>query len=152
MPFRLRAQPALDLRIKQDDLAQKAAADAETRRNRARDARDAAVRAVADSIARANDDVGRNPADASMRTWYRNWIVAKRQGLARCERDLEVRERELRDAQQAAIETRKKRRALEKFRERRLDTYEQGEHREEARALDELGTLRFALRSRGGHT
>lgn len=150
--FRFRAQPALDLRIQQDDVAQKAAADAETRRNSARDARDAAERAIAETLLRANADVARNPADVTMRTWYRNWIVSQRQDLARRERELEVREAELREARRAAIVTRRKRRALERFRERRLHAHEHEERREETRALDELGTLRFALRSRGGHT
>ncbi len=150
--FTFRAQPALDLRITQDDLAQKAAADAETLRNAARDVRDAAARTFDVALQRANDDVARTPGDATLRTWYRNWIAAQRLDLARRERELEAREGDLREAQRAAIETRRKRRALERFRERRLHAHDHEERRETTRALDDLGTLRFARRSRGGST
>ena len=150
--FTFRAQPALDLRITQDDLAQKAAADAETRRNQARDTRDAAALAIDVALQRANDDVGRTPGDATLRTWYRNWIASQRQELARRRARARGRDGELREARRAAIETRRKRRALERFRERRLHAHDHEERREDTRALDDLGTLRFAHRSRGGST
>jgi flagellar export protein FliJ len=86
----------------------------------------------------------------TVRLWYRNWITAQRLELARREQAVADRDTDLRQAVKRAQEAYRRRRMLERLRERAHTAFLAGERREEQKVLDELGALRFSLNRRGG--
>jgi flagellar FliJ protein len=146
--FRFRAQPALDLRRKEEDLKREAA-------NEARHSSAVADQALSDAQTRFGDAMKRaHEADAagglvSTAIWYRNWIKSQRRELARAEAIAEDRRVQLQDAEQQLVAARRRVRVLEKLRERAWAAHQQQERQVEQRQLDELAVLQFAIRQRG---
>jgi flagellar export protein FliJ len=146
--FRFRAQPALDLRRKDEERQHEAV-------NEARRANEAAENALLAAQTRFNEAARRaSEADAiggdvTTAIWHRNWIKSQRRELARAEAIAEDRRVQLEDAEKLLIEARRRVRVLERLRERAVAAHEQQERHAEQQRLDELAVLRFAIRQRG---
>lgn len=148
--FVFRAQAALDLRQREEDEATRALLAAESRE---RAALEAWMRATADmeaSLRRARDVEGEASAIAP-RLWHRNWIAALRQVIDRCALELEQRRAEVADATARRVDAARRRKSLERLRERALARWQDEARREEQKAIDELATVRFVRnRAAGG--
>ena len=146
--FKFRAQPALDMRRKQEETQREAVNEARSISNDAETARIAAQTRFdeASTRAAAADAVG---GDVSTAIWHRNWIKSQRRELARAEAIAEDRRVQLEDAEKLLVEARRRVRVLEKLRERAVAAHEQHERHAEQQQLDELAVLRFAIRQRG---
>jgi flagellar FliJ protein len=151
--FAFRAQAALDLRRRQEDDARRELAAAEARAREAAASLAHAIDSLNEVLQRGGEQEARG-GDVAARIWYRNWIVGQRQRIARCRQVLLERQAAVAEAARCAQLARRKVRTLERFRERAWRHYLREESREEQKALDELGTVRFALRrtGAGGHT
>jgi flagellar export protein FliJ len=150
--FVFRAEAALDLRKRQDDEAQRALAAAEDAARLAERARDAARGRLEATIAEAGARE-REAGALTWQLWYRNWIDALRRDLARREQVLQEQRTEVRRCAARAIEARRKRKSLERYRERSLVAWQDAAAHEEQQAMDELATLRFtgSREARGDH-
>jgi flagellar export protein FliJ len=145
--FRFRAQPALDLRRREYDVAQRALARADAERQLARGSLEAAGRAL-ESARRQLDDATREPGPRAELDWYRFWIV-------KLERDRDAR-RSILDASEAAVVAardaclvaRQGCEALERFRAKAFSAHQAAEAVMERKAIDELASRRFVAERR----
>jgi len=145
--FHFRPQVALDLRKREEDAAQRVVSEARAISDRA---------AQVHADAQAAFDVGFTRAAAADATsgsvtdaiWHRNWIRSLRRELVRAEAHAEDRRVQLEVAEQALVVARERVRALERLKERALAAHRERERREEQKAMDDLATLRFAIRER----
>jgi flagellar export protein FliJ len=149
--FVFRVQAALDLRRRQEDAAKQALALAESHKLEAEHARDEARTTLETSLQRAHDAEGR-AGDVTERLWYRNWIAAKRRELDRRQQTVAEREAEVRRAEGVARDAYRKRRMLERLREHAHGAFVAGERRDEQKVFDDLGTLRYSMKRRGGYS
>lgn len=147
--FVFRVQVALDLRRRQEDEAKKALAVAESKKLEAERHRDEVRRAIAQTLSRGREAEDR-AGDVTLRVWYRNWIAAQRLELERREQVVVQRDADARQAVTVAQEAYRKRRMLERLRERAHTTFLVDERREEQKVFDDLGSLRFSIDKRGG--
>lgn len=145
--FRFRPQVALDLRTREEEAAQLVVAQARQESDRAAQAYADAQAAFDAGTARAAavDLAGGTVTDT---IWHRNWIRALRRELVRTEAQAEDRRVQLEAAEQALVIARERVKALEQLRERAWTAHRQREGQEEQRAMDDLATLRYALRQR----
>jgi len=147
--FRFRAQPALDLRRREHDAAQRALARADAERQRARDRVDAADRALA-AARRDLDDVTRTPAAQQEREWYRFWIVRLEQERAALQGTLTACEGAVAAARAVCLNARQRCEALERFREKAYVAHAAAEAARDRKMIDELATRRFVARRNVG--
>ena len=145
--FSFRPQIALDLRRREEEAAQRVVSEARVVSDRAAAAYDAAQRAFDAGTRRATeaDAVGGSVTET---IWHRNWIRSLRRELVRCEAHAEDRRVQLETAEQALVAARERVKALERLRERAYSAHQDRERREEQKAMDDLATLRFAVRER----
>jgi len=145
--FIFRPQPALDMRRREADRAQLAVSEARVISERAAQAHTDAQAAFEAGTARATalDAAGGSITDV---IWHRNWIRALRRELVRTEANAEDRRVQLETAEQALVTARERVKVLERLKERAIEAHQERERRDEQRAMDDLATLRFALRQR----
>ena len=145
--FIFRPQPALDLRRREEDLAQRVVNEARVISARAAQAHADAQAAFDAGTARATalDTAGGSITDV---IWHRNWIRALRRELVRTEANAEDRRVQLEAAEQALVAARERVKVLERLKERAVGAHRERERREEQKAMDELATLRFAIAQR----
>jgi flagellar export protein FliJ len=145
--FKFRPQVALDLRKREEDAAQCRVSEARVISDQAAQAFAAAQTGFDTGSARAaaSDAAGGSVTDS---IWHRNWIRSLRRELVRCEANAEDRRVQLEVAEQALMIARERVRALERLKERALAAHRDRERRVEQKAMDELATLRFAIRQR----
>jgi flagellar FliJ protein len=145
--FVFRPQPALDMRRREEERAQLAVSEARVISERAAQAHVDAQAAFEDGTARATalDAAGGSVTDV---IWHRNWIRSLRRELVRTEANAEDRRVQLEAAEQALVEARERVKVLERLKERAIAAHQERERKEEQRAMDELATLRFAIRQR----
>lgn len=142
MTFRFRAAAALDMRRKQEDAARLALAVAENAVIAAtQKARDAADR-VSDE-GRKLVDAQREGTEAWRVQWHRAWIARQRADAAARAQEVGERTGEARAAADVAREAMKKRRVLERLRDRSWHRFQKDEHDQHVRDMNELATLRF---------
>jgi flagellar biosynthesis chaperone FliJ len=143
--FKFRAAAALDVRRKEEDAARILVAKAESAVVAAQARLREAEVAVADER-RTLADMQRQGSEAWRLQWHRTWIE-KQRGVA-LDRAAEVAARRT-DAGKAALaakEAVKKRRVLERLRDRALHRHQRAEHERHLREMNELATLRFVAR------
>ncbi len=142
MTFRFRAAAALDLRRKQEDAARLEVARAETAviaaTHRSRDAR-----AKVGDEGRRLVDLQREGSEAWRVQWQRAWIEKQRHEAAQRAKELADRTAEATRAAQVAREAMKKRRVLERLRDRAWHRHKRLVHEQHVRDMNELATLRF---------
>ena len=145
--FIFRPQTALDLRRREVDAAQLAVAEARAISDRAAQAFAGAQSSFDAGSARAAalDAAGGSITDV---IWHRNWIRSLRRELVRTEANAEDRRVQLEAAEQALVAARERLKALERLKERAIAAHQEHERRKEQRAMNDLATLRFAIRQR----
>lgn len=144
--FRFRAAAALELRRTQETNAQAALAREEARFRELREARLALGRTQAQA---RSGELSRERAgtDGTTLSWHRTWMIQLTASAERLEAQVEAQARVVAEARRAWVEARKRRRALERMRERMWNRFRDDEDRRERRDLDELARLRFVMAS-----
>lgn len=148
--FVFRAQAALDLRQREEDEAKRVLLSAESRERLALEAWMRATAEMDEALRRARDVEGES-GDIAPRLWHRNWIAAQRQVIDRCAVELERRRAEVAGATARTIEATRRRKSLERLRQKALARWQEEGRREEQKLIDELATVRFVRnRTAGG--
>jgi flagellar export protein FliJ len=142
--FRFRAEVALDLRRQEEREALAGRARAEAR------FREAHAAVVAEEQRRETAQsnlvlLERQGSDVDTLLWHRNWIVRLAANVGQLRRDLEVRAREVRAADEVWREARRKRMALERLREHAWRRFQKEELRQELKSMDELARIRYVM-------
>ena len=143
MPFKFRAQAALDLRTRQLQEAQRELARAEGDRDAAR----LRVTQADDALETASGqaaDAHRTATDCTALQWYRFWILRLSHERTAHAATLAAREVVVQRAAAACMRAQQKREALDRFREKALLGYEAAEAEAERKLVDELATRRYA--------
>jgi len=148
--FRFRAQAALDLRIREHDIARRALAAVEVAHRGALAALDAATLAVAQAGVQAAAAQAAGGQDPQL-DWYRSWIVGLRNQRATRAADVTRRERDLVKARAACVAARQRLDALERLRDDARHAWERALLVKEQREIDALATMRFVAQRRGEH-
>jgi len=144
-PFRFRAQPALDLRRRQDDEAQRGLAIASASTRQAEERVGAARTALSDAQ-RGGSRTFPQVRAAQELIWQGNWILGLERDVARARQALEERRIEERSAAEIAQHARMQVRVLERLKDRAFQAWQLESRRAEQKSLDELASLRFAVR------
>jgi flagellar export protein FliJ len=144
-PFRFRAQPALDLRQRHDDEAERALAIASAATRQAEERVAAARTALLDAQLGGSQAFGQVTAAQEL-IWQGNWIVGLERDVARARQTLEERRIEERSAAEIAQHARMQVRVLERLKDRAFQAWQLESRRAEQKSLDELASLRFAAR------
>lgn len=140
--FRFRAAAALDIRRAEEDTARLASAKAETELDHARQ-RTAAARAEVRQDGDRLVQVQLAGAESWRVQWHRTWIDRQRREVTARAREAETRAAEAKQAQLAAQEAVKRRRVLERLRDRAWRKHERAEKAQHVKDMNELATLRF---------
>lgn len=144
-PFKFRAQAALDLRRRQDDAAQRTLALASAATRLADERVGEARAALADAQHGGSQAFARITAAQEL-IWQGNWILGLERDVARARQALEERRIEERSAAEIARHARMQVRVLERLKDRAFEAWQLESRRDEQKALDELASLRFAVR------
>ena len=144
--FHFRPQPALDLRLRQEEAAEGALARAQEQLRLADEAVGRARTAIDEANARQAStwSTGR----AVPFEWHRNWMVGLERDVARARSVLEERRIEHERAAELARQARKQVKVLERLKARVWRAWQLDTRRAEQKTLDELASLRFASRMR----
>lgn len=149
--FRFRAAAALDLRRKQEDAARLEVARAEmavmAANERSREAR-SRVTDEGDRLVHLQQD----GAESWRVQWHRAWIDRQRTDAEARAAELKARAQEAAQAAQVAREAMKKRRVLERLRDRAWHRYQRVQHEQHVKDMNELATLRFVAQIAEGGT
>ena len=145
--FRFRAQPALDLRVREYEAAQRALARADAERHHARTRLEAGERALAQARHDA-DAAGRTAVAGPDREWYRFWILRLDRERGALQADCHRANAAVEVARAACLEAKRRCEALERFREKAYAAHLAAEEFQERKIIDDLATQRFALRER----
>jgi len=106
------------------------------------------ARGVIDTASTTSRDAMSGMRRAHELEWHRNWMVGLQRDLARARQVEEERRIDVQAATAAAMKARRAVRALERLRDRAWRTYDALARREDQKALDLLGGLRYAARQR----
>jgi flagellar export protein FliJ len=142
VPFRFRAQAALDLRTRQLHDAQRELARAEGDRDAAR----LRVRQSDEELegARAQAaDAQRTATDCTALQWYQFWILRLSHERKAHLAALAAREEAVKRAAAACMRAEQRREALDRFREKARLGYQAQEAAAERKLIDELATRRY---------
>ncbi len=142
--FRFRAQPALDLRRREDDEARRVCAVAEGRLLAALRAEEQAR----DALAGAQGSPAARDASPHEREWHRFWITRLRQATVLAAESVTSGQQAQREARLRREETRKRVDALERLRDKARCAYDRAVRAEEQRLMDAAGTARFVAQRR----
>lgn len=142
--FRFRAAAVLDLRRKQETDAATVFAVEEAQLVAARERVEAIERSRTDAHIERVDRT-RTGIEAGTLDWHRNWIVRLEIEVGRARADVAQRERLVREAEARWRETRRRRLAIERMRDRAWRRFQQEQHRQETKVIDELARLRFVM-------
>jgi flagellar export protein FliJ len=139
--FRFRAAVVLDLRLKQEQAALALRSQAEAR------FRDAVGTVTATETRRHGSQqeltaLERRGSDLGAILWHRNWIERLRGLVELACHDRDDRARELADADERWRETRRRRLAIERLRDRAWQRFQKDEQRREQKDMDELARIR----------
>jgi flagellar export protein FliJ len=145
--FRFRAQPALDLRRRELDAAERELAQAQGLLDAARSRAAQAAAAMAEATRRATERA-REAGSITDWHWYRIWILRleyehrdQLASVARCETVVEA-------ARIACATARQRYESLERLREKARQTFDRAEDDAERKLIDELATRRFLVGTR----
>jgi hypothetical protein len=140
--FRFRAAAALDIRRKQEDAARLIAAQAELVLAAARERTEAAHGSMLDGGHQLLDDL-RGGSEAWRVRWHRDWIERQRLEVEQRARERDERAAQAATAAVAVREALKRRRVLERLRDRALRRHRKAAHDSHVKEMNELATLRY---------
>ncbi len=149
MPFKFRAQAALDLRTRQLQDAQRELARAEGDRDAARLRVTASDTALDEARAQAAA-AQRTATDCTALQWYRFWILRLSHERKAHGATLAAKEEAVAKAAAACMRAQQRREALDRFREKARLGYEAQEAAAERKLIDELATRRYAATRQSG--
>lgn len=151
MAFAFRAAAALDVRRRQEEVARRALASAEAAVDEAAAQLDAATAAVADESDRLVS-IRQAGTEAWRIAWHQAWIERQRQVVVERTGALNERQQRAAVAARAAVDAAKRRKVLERLRERACRRHRRAEQEQHIRAMNDLATLRFVSQatSEGG--
>ena len=141
-PFRFRAEAALDLRRKAEDEAREANAQAEHAWREAK-AQAGALREAARAADAAFEIAGREGANGGLIGWHRSWIVRRRLEAEAQDRQAAISAVALERAAASMHDAHRRRRMLERLRERGWRQYGLNALRHELREMNLLAGLRY---------
>ena len=144
--FKFRAQPALDLRRREYEAAQRVLARADAERQHAHARYEAAERAAAQARHDADEAVRAAPIGADSE-WYRFWIVRLDRECGTANARLEQHDALLAQARASCLQARQRCEALERLREKAYAAYQARIDTAEKKIIEDLATQRFALRA-----
>lgn len=142
--FRFRAAVALDLRLAQETAALQERARVHTRFLEAKRAADA-EQARRDGAQADLVTLERGGAELDTILWHRNWIVRLAANVDGLQRELYERAKDVRAADEAWHEARRRRLALERMKDRAWQRFQKAELREEMKQMDELARIRYVM-------
>jgi flagellar export protein FliJ len=152
VPFKFRAQAALDLRTRQLQDAQRELARAEGDRDAARLRVEAADAALDEARAQATA-AQRTATDCTALQWYRFWILRLSHERTAHGVALAAKQEAVARATAACLRAQQRREALDRFREKARRGFEAQEAAVERKLIDELATRRYAAtRQSAGET
>ena len=151
MTFKFRAIAALDVRRKEEDVARLEAARAEEALDRAREKAAAARAAVSEEGDRLVD-LQQSGAEQWRVQWHRAWIDSERIEAGARAKDEDARAIEVLRATRSAQEAFKRRRVLERLRDRAWKKHQRQQHQQHVREMNDLATLRFVAQTAEGGT
>jgi flagellar export protein FliJ len=140
--FRFRAQPALDLRRRELEAAQRDLARAEWDRAQARAAVETASRAEREAREQGGAHAQKATSAADLQ-WYRFWILRLEHERRGVEARLIAREADVTKAAAACRRAKQRCESLERFREKARQAFDRKEADAERKLIDELATLRY---------
>jgi len=144
--FRFRAAAALDVRRREEDAAHLASANAELAASAAAQ-RSCVAREKVAHEARRLIDTQQAGTEAWRVQWHRAWIDTQRRDAELRAGEHAERAAEAARAVQGARDAMKRRRVLERLRDRSWRKYQRTVHEQHVRDMNELATLRFVARS-----
>jgi flagellar export protein FliJ len=142
MPFRFRAQSALDLRQREEESAKRVLCSARQEVATAASAVAAAETRLAEGLRRARDEQTASTS-TTMSGWLRNWLAGQRREVAALQRALAQRRDTERLAAGSLMDASRRVRTLVHLRERLWQEHAVEERRAEQRELNWLGSLRY---------
>ena len=145
MTFRFRAAAALELQRKREDEARLALARAESAVDAASARQAAAERALAID-GQTLLGVERGGAPAWLLAWHRSWMARRRLERDACGRDVDAARETASHAAAAVRDAHRRRRTLERLRDRAWRRYQLENERHDTRQINELAGLRFVAR------
>jgi flagellar export protein FliJ len=140
--FRFRAAVVLELRSRQERDAAAVLSRAEMSLVQARTRVSEAIRARQDAQT-VELDRQRQGATSSEIEWHRNWITRLASTVEERRAEFELRQSEVRTAEQAWRGARQRLLTIERMRERAWAKFQRAEQREEMKVIDELVSLRY---------
>jgi flagellar export protein FliJ len=143
VPFKFRAQAALDLRTRELEQAQRELARAQGDRDAAR-VRLAQAETGLDDARRQAGEAMRTANDCTALQWYQSWILRLSHERKAHNATLVAREEAVTRATAACTRAHQRREARERFREKARLRYEAHEAAAERKLIDELATRRYA--------
>jgi flagellar protein FliJ len=146
-PFRFRADAALAVRRRQEEDARRAVLMARAAMQTAEQHVTGALAALTEADRRGREAF-QTTVGVEALIWQGNWIAGLEREVARAREALEERRIDERRAAEIAQHARMQVRVLEKLKDRAWRDWQLAARREEQKALDELGSLRFAARER----
>lgn len=150
MPFRFRAQQALDLRMRQEESARRDLWSARQQVAAAAGALATAEAQLADGLRRARDELAGATSTATS-GWVRNWLAGQRREVAALHRALASRRDGERAAAGALVEASRRVRSLSHLKDRMWQEHALAERRAEQRELDWIGGLRYVTARAADH-
>ena len=143
MTFKFRAQPALDLRSRELEVAQRELARTEQVRDAARERLREADAAAARARVEA-DEAQRTATAVTGFEWYRFWILRLDHERSAHAATLAAREEDVAKATARCIRARQRREALDRFKDKARAAHDAAQRAAEMKLIDELATRRFA--------
>ena len=143
-PFRFRAESALELRRKHEDDARLLLTRAQNAAATADDRLAAARRRVAAASA-ALSSVQTHGAPIWLIDWHRSWILKHSREAAACQMEATVAHGVVAKATDALRIAHRKRRVLERLRDRLKARYVREANRQELAQMNELATMRYLI-------
>jgi flagellar export protein FliJ len=141
-PFRFRAQAALDLRITQEEAALRVLARAQNDADRAR----ARVDEARESVAAADRQFQFSQHEGlsgSLLGWHRSWIAKQRLEVDARKREAAISAVAVDRAAASVRDTHRRRRTLERLRDRSRRAYDLEAGRQDTREMNMLAGLRY---------
>lgn len=143
-PFRFRAEGALDLRRRHEDAARLVVSRAQNAAALA----DAKLREAQSCLDDASASLVRVQSQGTsiwMIDWHRSWILRQAREVNVCRTQVEAASQELARATVALHEAHRKRRVLERLRDRLQARHARAAERQELAQMNELATMRYLI-------